>query len=330
MDPTEKCSRCGRNAKYYQKSSGRYFCDKCFIFYFERKMARTISKYRLIEEDDSICLGISAGKDSLVMLYGIYQYNLKHHQENPIIGVIIDEGIEGYRLEAVQYVHRFMKKHQLRFNLIETSFQEHFGKTLAEMVGIIEKNDLNMNPCTVCGTIKRHILNKVAMQKGATKLAIGHNMDDIIQTLIQNIIRNDLDKIGKNLPHKSSELDLNNGKKKKRYFIPRIKPLSRLSEHEIIKYCQFKGFNPIKELCPYSLNYPIFRRRIKNFLDTFEKNNHEVKYNLLNIHYRLYDLLKEQNRMEPQKFNYCESCGQPTGSKRKICHYCELKRLFDV
>src|SRR5690606_5402109 len=76
--------------------------------------------------------------------------------------------------------------------------------------------------CTVCGVLRRRALVEAVRRTGATKLATGHNLDDEAQSVLMNVLRGDL-------PHLVH--DTSTGQPG--HFVPRIKPLSVLSEKEI-------------------------------------------------------------------------------------------------
>ena len=63
-----QCDKCSNNAVYSRKYSGENLCSTCFSNSILRKTARTISKYNMIKNDDLICVRVSGGKDSLVLL----------------------------------------------------------------------------------------------------------------------------------------------------------------------------------------------------------------------------------------------------------------------
>ena len=63
-----QCDKCQNTAVYTRKYSGESLCSECFSNSILRKAAKTISKYNMIKNDDLVCVGVSGGKDSLVLL----------------------------------------------------------------------------------------------------------------------------------------------------------------------------------------------------------------------------------------------------------------------
>ncbi len=64
-----KCSKCGRPAVYHARYTGRYYCKKHFNEMVEKKFKETVKKYRLIEKGERIAVGVSGGKDSVVLMH---------------------------------------------------------------------------------------------------------------------------------------------------------------------------------------------------------------------------------------------------------------------
>jgi uncharacterized protein (TIGR00269 family) len=322
---SKKCSFCDKQAVIFQKAPGTYLCKSCFIDYVERTIHKTITKYKLVKKDNKIAIGVSGGKDSLSMLYNLYNHIINILNHPRITVITINEGIKDYRDESLGILHEFVKKFNLDVDIIELGFKDEFGLSLDEIVELIIKNNVKMNACTICGTIRRRLLNDGAKRVNATKLAIGHNLDDITQTLLLNILRKDLTKIAINPPHTSIDDEEDNNDNP---FITRIKPLIHLTNKEISAYCYYKGFNLQSRPCPYSQSFPIFRKTVQNFLNSFDERNFEVKYNLLDLNYQLFDILHTTSCNNPTSFQTCKTCGNPAGQTRSECLYCELKRQF--
>ena len=99
------CDKCDNpNIIIKKKQSGQKLCKDCFIKSTQNKVIKDIRKYKLIEKGDKILLGLSGGKDS-VMLLDILN-SLRKRNIIDIIAVTIDEGIHGYRKEGVEIAVR--------------------------------------------------------------------------------------------------------------------------------------------------------------------------------------------------------------------------------
>ena len=124
-----------------------------------------------------IAVATSGGKDSLAMLY-----LLNKHYKN-VEAIAIDEGISGYRADTLKALIDFCDKNKIKYHIY--SFMSEFGKTLDKMM---KKQE---NPCTVCGILRRQLLNKYS--RGFDKLSIGHNRDDEAQSILMNLLKNNLE-----------------------------------------------------------------------------------------------------------------------------------------
>jgi len=329
MERKIKCRYCNSPGTLVQYGTNFPICDNCFTKYIERKIKETINKYKLINRNDKVCVGVSGGKDSLTLLLNLYNLYKQKQILNKISIINVDEGIEGYRIKTIDHLNKFIKEFTIDVDLYQIKFKEEIGYTMDEITDIIIKKNLKLNPCTVCGTFRRMLLNKKSIELNATKLAIGHNLDDITQTLIQNLIRNDLQKIGKVPPYASINL-INESQNvlSNSYLIPRIKPLMKITEQEIIQYCNLKKIEYLHCPCTNSIRFPILRRKIKDFLNKFDKNNYEIKYNLLKVNFQLYELLNPLSKKKYSTPNKCSVCGYPTNFPRTKCKFCELKEIL--
>ena len=93
-----KCDKCDNKAVYSRKYSGENLCSECFSDSILRKTAKTISKYKMIKNDELVAAAVSGGKDSLVLLHILDKMSKNHNFKLQVI--TIDEGIPGYRNES--------------------------------------------------------------------------------------------------------------------------------------------------------------------------------------------------------------------------------------
>ncbi|HXW02850.1 MAG TPA: ATP-binding protein, partial [Nitrosarchaeum sp.] len=121
-----KCDRCENQAAYTRKYSGEKLCSKCFSNSIVRKTAKTISKYNMIQNNELVAVAVSGGKDSLALLDIINQMTKTHNFR--IKAVTIDEGIPGYRNEALEIVQKYCTKLNVEHKVF--SYKELFDLTL--------------------------------------------------------------------------------------------------------------------------------------------------------------------------------------------------------
>jgi len=133
------CTICNRNeAVYTRPYSGEKLCGRCFCRSIEDKVRATISKYDMFKHDDKIMLAVSGGKDSVTLLHILTKIE-RTFPRTSLSAVTIDEGIEGYRDEALKIAERNCRK--LGVEHIVVSFKEMYGLELDEIVNKIQQKE---------------------------------------------------------------------------------------------------------------------------------------------------------------------------------------------
>jgi len=301
-----KCSKCGRNAVTFRPYSGEYLCKVCFTGSVEDKVRRAITVNRMLKEDDRIAVGLSGGKDSVVLLHIMKQIEEKFPNSR-LMALTVDEGISGYREESIAVAKRNALLHDIPHSIF--SFKDLFGYTIDEIMQNGRVKNSGASACSFCGSLRRRALNQMARELGATKLAVGHNLDDESQSILLNVLRPDIHRLAKLVPATSSEC---------KNFVPRIKPLRAIPERETVLYAYYKGIEFHSQECPYSFN--VLRGDIESILNTLEARNPGVKYGILRFLEDLAPLLENYRR--DIDFTQCEYCGEP--SSDTLCNVCKL------
>lgn len=293
---------------YFQKYSGRKLCKRCFIDSLEKKVRRTISKHKMFQKDDRIAFALSGGKDSVALL-NILQDIEPKFQKTEMIAVTIDEGIKNYRERAITVA--IENTSRLGIEHVISSFQELYEATLDK---IIEKADLKIEKrlaaCTYCGVLRRKALNVVARNLNADVIVTAHNLDDIAQTILINLIRGDFWRLGR---------DLSSSKIIDSRMIPRVKPAREIPEKELTLYAYYRELNYHGGSCPYSVE--ALRGDIRNFLSLMEVKRPGTLFTLLKTSEKISMALQLQSN-QPINLGSCEYCNEPT--QRKLCKVCEL------
>ena len=143
-----QCQKCENTAVYTRKYSGESLCSECFSNSILRKAAKTISKYKMIKNDELVVVGVSGGKDSLVLLSILKKMSETHNFR--IIAVTIDEGIPGYRDEALEIVKSFCSKLDVEFRTY--SYKELYDVTLSESLEL--RDEEKTTSCSICGIFR--------------------------------------------------------------------------------------------------------------------------------------------------------------------------------
>lgn len=265
----------------------------------ERRVADTIQTRRMILPGDRVAVALSGGKDSSALLFLLFKL-LPAWRDAELVAVTIDEGIAGYRGATVRAAEDLSRCLGIEHHCI--SFPELFGDSLDVLL-----KDRETQACSICGILRRKALVIGAQSAFATKIATGHNLDDEAQSVLMNVFRGDLPRLIRNSGIDSS------GK-----FIPRIKPLSQISEKEIATYLILKNaWNELPE-CPYT-RYAL-RREVRSMISAFEYKHPGTMLNLMESKARI-----EHSCAEPAIFaplRSCRICGDP--SSGELCQVCLL------
>jgi uncharacterized protein (TIGR00269 family) len=284
----------------YQAYSGAHLCALHLIEDVERKVKHSIRQHRMVERGDTVAVGLSGGKDSTVLLHLLNKLFSKR-PDLTFIAVSIDEGITGYREKTLEHAKELTKR--LGVKHIFASFKDEYGATLDQIVA--KKGD--KGPCSYCGALRKHLLNKTAREAGATRLAVGHNLDDESQTVIMNLLRGDVERLVRMSPGCVQP-----------GLILRSKPLREIPEREVALYALLNQIPVDFSECPYA--YSAIRGEVRDILNNFEVPHPGTKYSVL----RSLDKLAEPLRrtFPQQNLQQCQICKEPTA--RDICQTCTL------
>ncbi|NJD76166.1 MAG: TIGR00269 family protein [Candidatus Methanoperedens sp.] len=292
-----KCQRCNKAAVVFQKYSNAHFCKPHFIEDVERKIKRDIRKFGMIKKGERVAIALSGGKDSTVLLYILHRI-FNERPDIELTAITIDEGIKGYRENTLE--HAIKLTCELGISHTIRSFKEGFGITLDELVAK-EKHAA----CTLCGVLRKNLLNKVARELGASKLAIGHNLDDEAQTILMNYLRGDMDRLKRMSPG-ITQLGL----------VMRIKPLRSIPEKEVALYGLLNDLPVSTDECPYAGE--ALRNEIREIINNYEVRHPGTKYSLLGG----FDEIASIMGPPATQIVRCEKCGEP--SSVAICKTCRL------
>ncbi|ADE36459.1 ATP-binding protein [Methanohalophilus mahii] len=237
------CKICGANAV---SGRGNFLCEIHFCEMVEKKVRAHIEDQNLILNNEHIAVALSGGKDSSVLLY-ILAKILPEFEGVKLTAITVDEGIPNYREETLTYAQELATFLNIEHRIV--SFRENFGAPLPDLL-----KKRNVSACTLCGVLRRKILEQETFSMDVPKLATGHSLDDEAETAMMNILTANIDAIINTASPNSGKESL------------RIKPLSVLNEHEIALYGILKGiFHEFPE-CPYA--GPSLRAEVRQiFLD---------------------------------------------------------------
>jgi uncharacterized protein (TIGR00269 family) len=296
-----RCSRCRNDSIVLVRHSGRHLCEPHFRDFFEKRFAKGARGRSRLGRGSKVAVAISGGKDSVVLLRLLRK--LFHDRTGiNLTAVLVDEGIRGYRAKGVRVARRECAR--LGVPLRIESFRELFGITLDE----IARLDPGTIPCSYCGVLRRSALNRAARGLKADRLALGHNLDDVAESILMNYVRGDVARLARMGPHDEVQPGL----------VPRMLPLMEIPEEEVKLYSLLEKCDVLEAVCPYAGRSQ--RGRFVRMLAELEDATPGSRHALL----RGYESVRAALRAThpPARLVPCSECGEPSISG--TCKACEM------
>lgn len=296
------CGRChAEKAKVRLNYARLSLCESCFIKFVERKVARTVNEYHMIEKNDKILIAISGGKDSAALLH----ITKRVIPEVEVVCLHIDLGIAGFSEECRKKAEELAKFENVELKIVD--LESLLGYRLDELA--LRRRKI----CSLCGLVRRYILNYYGLAYGATKIATGHNLDDAVAILWDFYVKGDLLEALKFQPitkliHPKA--------------IPRIKPLIELTDFELKVYVDIKALPYTSIQCSLGRDSKLNKR--KKLIETIETMYPAFKHTFFKSHVkRVSPSLSNLLASTTINWRSCLKCGMP--SKEELCSMCRLK-----
>lgn len=302
-----RCIRCKKEATIF--IDNLKFCDDCFKIYFENSFLRAINGEglgkKMLTKDESVLVAVSGGKDSMTLWYLLKKYGFN------ATGVHINLNYGEFSQKSLEVVKSFSEENS--FPVLIFDLKKDFDIDMKE---VFIKNR-NREFCSICGSIKRYLLNKIAYDYKFDAIATGHNLDDAVAVIFKALLNWDIETLSRNHPilEKSHEK-----------LIKKVKPLYRLQDKEIKIYAELKNIPHVSLVCPYKKG-KVTLSKTKEVFDFIDENYKGIKRTFY------FGFLRNKNIFEvPQKeLNECKVCGMPT-TNENICNFCKLtgRKLSEV
>ena len=141
---------------------------------FTGTVRRAVDDYRMIQEGDRVAVGVSGGKDSMVLLLALNCLRQYYPEPFELEAVTIELGFEGMDFTPVR---ELCGKLDIPYTCVKTDIKE--------IVFDVRKED---NPCSLCAKMRRGALNNVLRERNLNKLALGHHFDDAVETYMMSLL----------------------------------------------------------------------------------------------------------------------------------------------
>lgn len=221
-----------------------------------RATGRAIQDYGMIADGDRILVAMSGGKDSYVMLRVLSLLQRRAPIKFSLVGVNVDQGYRGYRADIVE---DYLKANGYESHVEPTDIDEAVKNIIGE----------EGTACSLCARLRRGVLYRLAGELKCNKIALGHHMDDILETLMLNLFfAGEL----KAMPMKLVSDD-------QKHTV--IRPLGYVREDDIRTYAKLMEFPIIGCMCKHCGDTAMQRQKIKALLKDMDAKHPGVKSSML-------------------------------------------------
>lgn len=288
---------------YTRRYSGEALCSPCFKDSIAEKARRTISKYSMIKHGQKVGVAVSGGKDSLCLLRILHK--TMEWNGGELVALSVDEGVEGYRDEAISHAKDMTK--ELGLEHVILSYKELFGFSLD--TALHWEGERDVSSCSFCGVFRRRAIDEAALRAGVDVVATAHNLDDYVQTFLMNLLHGDVARIGWLDPSYADES----------FPMRRVKPFIEIYEEEIALFAYLEKIPFQSVSCPYM--HEGLRSEIRDYLNELEAKHPGMKNVLLKSSL---DVVSRFASAGSKKSSVpCKVCGNPSSSG--LCNVCRMR-----
>jgi len=221
-----------------------------------KKVTRAIAEHKLIDDGDRIMVGLSGGKDSWALLQILDVLRQRAPITFSLVAVTVDSGYDGYRHDLIA---KTCEQRGWEYRIEHTEIGEVIEDLLSP----------SATPCSLCARLRRGVLYRLAKEVGATKIALGHHLDDFIETLLLNLF------FSGSLKAMPARLVSDNGE----HVV--VRPLVYVSEGEARGYAKEQALPIVGCCCPACGDLGLQRQRVKRLIAELEVEHPEIKNSMI-------------------------------------------------
>jgi tRNA 2-thiocytidine biosynthesis protein TtcA len=224
------------------------------------KAGAAVCDYGLIDENDRIMVCISGGKDSYALLDVLLLLRRKSPVNYDLVAVNVDQGWPSYQTDVIE---AHLRSREVAYRMVRAH----------EIAGIVERvlrpEETGATPCSLCSRLRRGVLYGVAAEMGATKIALGHHLDDLAETLLLNLF------FSGSLRSMPPRLQSDDGKNVV------IRPLAYVEEKDLVAYASERRYPTVRCSCPTCGLPDQERQVVKRMLSQLEEQHPGLKPQML-------------------------------------------------
>lgn len=221
-----------------------------------KKVTRATAEHGLIEDGDRVMIGLSGGKDSWALISILDELRRRAPIRFSLVAVTVDSGYDGYRHDLIA---RTCEQRGWECRIEHTQI----GGVMDDIL------DASATPCSLCARLRRGVLYRLAAEVGATKIALGHHLDDFIETLLLNLF------FAGSLKAMPARLVSDNGE----HVV--IRPLVYVTEGEARAYAKEQALPIVGCCCPACGDLSLQRQRAKRLIAELEVEHPEIKNSMI-------------------------------------------------
>lgn len=219
-------------------------------------LRRAVQDYDMIHDGDVIAVGVSGGKDSLLLLEALKIFQRFSPNKFKLMGIHIDMGFKDTDQAQVEALKAYLDNLDIEFHVVKT-----------DLAQIIFEERKEASPCSLCSKMRRGALCNAAKDFGANKIALGHHADDVLETMLLSLTYEGRFSTFQPVSYMSrTDLTL-------------IRPFVYLEEVDIVHEVKKREMPVVFNVCPMDKHTE--RQRMKNLVTSLNSEIHGVKDRML-------------------------------------------------
>lgn len=224
-----------------------------------KRFHKACADYGLIADGDKILIGLSGGKDSLALVELLGRRAQIYVPRFEVVAVHVRVKERDYQSD-LSYLEQFCAEYKVPFVVRDTEISvPNEGEGSRVGSGTVREKD----PCFLCSWYRRKALFGVAQELGCNKIALGHHKDDMVETMLMNLV------------FQGTFCTIPPQLKMERMPIEMVRPLCLCEEKDLRRYAELRDYKKQQKLCPFEKESS--RARVKELVTELERLNPNVR-----------------------------------------------------